>query len=201
MKSDLYSRRVEQSLIQIAIKIARRGDGALFVVVSGKKPQFRVLVKQNIKPFSVADNKNEKLVESLAIIDGALIVDSRGKLVAYGTMIKNAVPFKGFGTRHAAAISASRNNNTAILASEEERKVKIFKNGKYIMQLDALEKGIEKKVLPVSKFLESIGAGFLGTVGAATLIPSLGISILPGVIIFGGSYYAIKSLFDSMSKE
>lgn len=200
MKSTI-SRKIEEKLIHIAIKLARRGEGGLFVMAFGKKPEFKTLVKQNIKPFNVTEIKNEKLVESLATIDGAVIINDEGKLVAYGAMINNAVPFKGFGTRHAAALAASKNSNTSILSSEEERKVKIFKNGRYIMQLDALEKGIDKKVPSISRFFESIGAGFLGTIGAATLLPSLGITIIPGVIVFGGSYYAIKSIIDRLSKK
>lgn len=200
MKENI-NRRIEEKLIHIAIKLARRGEGGLFVISFGKKPEFKTLVEQNIKPFNVIQMKNEKLVESLAMIDGAVIINSEGELIAYGTMIRNAVPFKGFGTRHAAALAASKNNNTAILSSEEERKVKIFKNGRYIMQLDALEKGIEKEVPAISRFFESVGAGFLGTLGVATLLPGLGVTIIPGVIIFGGSYYALKSLLDKTIKK
>lgn len=193
--------KIEEKLIHVALKLARRGEGGLFVLVLGKKPEFKNLVKQNIKSFNVTETKNEKLVESLATIDGAVIINDEGKLVAYGAMIKNSLPFRGFGTRHAAAITASQNGNTAILSSEEERKVKIFKDGRYIMQLDALEKNIDKKIPAVSKFFESVGAGFLGTLGVATLLPGLGVTIIPGVIIFGGSYYALRSLLDKAMKK
>lgn len=200
MKTNV-NRKIEEKLIYIAIKLARRGEGGLFVIVSGKKPEFKTLVEQNIKPFNVTQMKNEKLVESLAMIDGAVIINREGELTAYGAMIRNSVPFKGFGTRHAAALTASKNGNTSILSSEEERKVKIFKNGKYIMQLDALERGIEKEVPSISRFFESVGAGFLGTLGAATLIPGWGVTIIPGVIIFGGSYYALRSILDKTIKK
>jgi hypothetical protein len=46
-----------------------------------------------------------------------------------------------------------------------------------------------------------VGAGFLGTLGVATLLPGLGVTIIPGVIIFGGSYYALKSLLDKTIKK
>jgi hypothetical protein len=193
--------KIEEKLIHVALKLARRGEGGLFILADGKRPEFKTLVKQNVKSFNVMEIKNEKLVESLATIDGAVIINNKGNLIAYGAMIKNSVPFKGFGTRHAAALTASKNENISILSSEEERKVKIFKNGRYIMQLDALEKGIDEKVPAVSKFFESIGAGFLGTLGVATLLPGLGVTIIPGVIIFGGSYYALKSILDKTIKK
>ena len=201
MKSKADIKRIEEKLIQIAIKLARKGEGGLFILVIGKKPPFRPLIKQNVKPFKVTETKNEKLIESLAMIDGAVIVNNKGVLIAYGAMIKDSMPFRGYGTRHAAAITASRGGNIAILSSEEERKVKIFKNGRYIMQIDALEKSIDKNLSKVGIFLESIGAGFLGTIGVVTLLPALGVTIIPGVIIFGGSYYAIKSFIEDLSKK
>jgi len=195
------SKKIEEKLIQIAIKLARRGEGALFVIVFGKKPAFRSLVKQNIKLFKVTEAKNEKLIESLATIDGALIVNKEGSLIAYGVMIKHDATFRGYGTRHAAAISASKNGNVAILSSEEERKVKIFKNGKYIMQLDALEKNIEKSIPKITTVLESLGAGFLGTIGVVTLVPALGVAFIPGVLIFSGSYFAVRKIIDKLKNK
>jgi len=96
-------------------------------------------------------------------------------------------------------MSASKNNNTSILCSEEERKIKIFKNGRYVMQIDALEKNIEKKTTNIATMLETIGAGFIGSIGAATLAPTLGIALIPGVVIFGGSYYAIKAILSKFN--
>ena len=200
-KANVSIKRIEERLIQTAIKLARKGEGGLFVIVSDKKPPFKLLIKQNIKPFKITETRNEKLTESLATIDGAVIVNKEGMLIAYGAMIKDSMPFRGHGTRHAAALAASRGNNVSILSSEEERKVKIFKNGRYIMQLDALEKNIENNLSQVGVFLESIGAGFLGTIGVVTLLPALGVTIIPGVIIFGSSYYAIKSLIEELSKK
>ena len=43
--------------------------------------------------------------------------------------------------------------------------------------------------------------GVIGTVGAATLVPVLGITLIPGIVIFGGSYYAIKSLVENLGKK
>jgi len=193
--------KIEEKLIRIALELAKQKEGALFVLVAGKAPRYHLLVEQSVKPFSVLNVKNDKLLKSIATIDGAVIIDKEGFLVAYGAMIAGARPFKGFGTRHAAALKASQNRNIVVLSSEEEQKVKLFKNGKYIMQLDALEKGIEQKVHDITILFESIGAGFLGTIGAAVLAPALGITLIPGVIIFGGSYYAIKKIIERARKS
>ena len=116
-------------------------------------------------------------------------------------MIKNTKAFSGFVTRHSAAFTASKNSNVAILCSEEERKIKIFRNGKYIMQIDALQKNVDKNIPRITTLFESLGAGFLGTIGAVTLAPALGITLIPGVLIFGGSYLAIKKIMGRIKRR
>lgn len=185
-------KEIENILIKIAIDIAKDGEGALFVI--GDNIKYTALLKQKISQFSVFDKGSAKLLKSLGTIDGALIINREGFIVDYGAMIKGAKPFLGYGTRHAAALTASKNNNISILCSEEEQKVKIFRNGKYIMQIDSLQKNVEKDVNKITNLFESIGAGFLGTIGAATLAPALGVTLIPGVVIFGSSYYLLKKI-------
>jgi len=57
------------------------------------------------------------------------------------------------------------------------------------MQIDALEKNVEKSVSGAIKMLETIGAGTIGAIGTSLLVPSLGITLLPGIIVFGSAYY------------
>ncbi len=189
MKKGENKKKIEELLIDVGLKIAKRGEGALFVMGN---VDYRPLVKQEVPPFNVM--KNPKLLESLAIMDGAVIVDKSGFMKAYGVMIKSKKVFKNFGTRHSAAISASKGGNTVIIISEEDRKVKILKNGKMIMQIDALQKNVEKSVHQAIKILESVGAGTVGVIGTSLLVPSLGITLLPGIVLFGSAYYLAKML-------
>jgi len=190
--------QIERIILKIAIEIAKSGEGALFVI--GEDIKYEKLIKQKFTKFKIFDNGAEKILKGLAVIDGAVIINRKGQLIDYGVMIKKTSPFLGYGTRHSAAMTASKNGNISVLASEEERKVKVFKNGKYMMQIDALHKNVEKQVSTVSKILESTGAGVLGTIGAATLAPTLGFALIPGIIIFGGSYYALKVFIDKYKK-
>src|SRR3989344_4306167 len=152
MKMDKI-KKIEEKILKIAIEIARAGEWAMFVI--GKKPQYSRLLKQKFNKFSVFSKGADKILKSLAVIDGAVIINSKGFVLDYGAMIKNVKKaFTGYGTRHAAAMTASKYNNIVILYSEEERKVKIFKDGKYMMQIDALEKNVEKSVGKVSGILE-----------------------------------------------
>lgn len=182
-------KKLEEVLIQVGLRIAKRGEGALFVVGD---VEYKPLVDQKVPPFKIIDNP--KLLESLALMDGAVIVDFNGNMKAYGVKIKSTKVFKNFGTRHSAALSASKKGNLVVVISEEDRKVKILKEGKMVMQIDALQKDVEKTVPGAVDFLESIGAGTIGTIGTSLLVPTLGLTFLPGVVIFGSAYYLIKFL-------
>jgi DNA integrity scanning protein DisA with diadenylate cyclase activity len=181
---------LQEVLVQVGLRIAKRGEGALFVVGDTK---YKVLVDQSVPPFKVAENP--KLLESLALMDGAVIINHDGFVEAYGAMIKSTTTFKNFGTRHSAGLSASKKKgNLVVLISEEDKKVRILREGKMMMQIDALQKNVEKSVPEVIHLLESVGAGTLGTIGTSLLVPSLGLALLPGVIVFGSAYYLAKAL-------
>lgn len=182
-------KKLEETLIQIGLRIAKRGEGALFVVGSA---EYKPLVGQNVPNFKAISNP--KLLESLALMDGAVVITREGIMEAYGVMIKSKSTMRNFGTRHSAALSASKGENIVVLVSEEDKKVKILKNGKMVMQFDSLQKGVEESVSNAVNLLESIGAGTLGAVGAGILVPSLGVTLLPGIIVFGSAYYLGKML-------
>ncbi len=193
-QEDKILKKIEEKILKIAIEIVREGNGALFIIGNTK---YRRMMKQKFQPFSVFDKGAEKTLKGLAGVDGAVIISKNGEVKDYGAMIKSERTFIGYGTRHSAGYSASKNNNIAILCSEEERKIRIFRNGKYIMQLDALQKDIQENTFKIASMLETIGAGFLGTVGVVTLAPTLGITLIPGVVIFGGSYYVIRKIINA----
>lgn len=181
---------LNEKIIEVALKIAKRGEGALIVV---GKCEYTPLVKQEVKPFNILDNP--KLLESLALMDGAVILDKFGILEAYGVKIKSNKIFPNFGTRHSAGMSASSNNGTtAYVISEEDKKIRVFKGGRQVMQIDALEKKIETKISEAARILETIGAGTLGSVGASILLPTLGIAFVPGIIVFATSYWVINEI-------
>lgn len=189
-------KELEETLVQVGLRIAKRGEGALFVVGDVR---YRLLIDQSVPPFKASDNP--KLLESLALIDGAVIIDKKGYVKAYGAMIKSTSTIKNFGTRHSAAVTASKHKgNLVVIVSEEDKKVKILKEGKMIMQLDALQKNIEKSIPQAVRILESVGAGTLGVLGTSLLVPALGITLLPGVAIFGSAYYLGKILSEKLWK-
>jgi hypothetical protein len=184
-------KKVEEVLIEIALKIAKNHKGCIFVIES-EPIKYNLLMEQDIKTFNVCDN--QRRVETLAMMDGAIIVSPEGDIKAYSAQIADVKAYPGFGLRHSSSYTASLPGNTVILASEEDAKVRIFKNGKLVMQLDALEKNIQYKTSDAVSILESIGIGTLGTIGTSLMIPTLGLSLIPGILIFGTSHYLIKQL-------
>ncbi len=188
-------KKLEETLIQVGLRIAKRGEGALFVVGEVK---YTPLINQSVPPFKAADNP--KLLESLALMDGAIILNKKGFVTAYGVKIKSTKVFKNFGTRHSAAISAATGDNIVVIISEEDKKVRVMKKGKTVMQIDALQRNVEKDVPKAVEVFETIGAGTVGAVGTSILFPPLGVAILPGIVFFGSAYYLGKLIKKKISK-
>jgi len=189
-------KEIEETLIQVGLRIAKRGEGALFVIGD---TEYEPLVEQSVPPFLITENP--KLLESLALMDGAVILNHNGIMIAYGVKIKSTKTFKNFGTRHSAGLSAATGENIVVLVSEEDKKIRILQKGKMIMQIDALQKDVEKSVSPAVDLLESIGAGTIGTIGTSLLVPALGIALLPGIVVFGSAYYLGKILTKMFHKR
>lgn len=194
-KIDKNFKKLEETLIQVGLRIAKRGEGALFVVGEVK---YTPMVNQSIPPFKAVENP--KLLESLALMDGAVIINKKGFICAYGARIKSTKVLKNFGTRHSAGLSAATGDNLVVIVSEEDKKIKILKKGKMIMQIDALQKDVEQNVSHAVNILETVGAGTIGSIGTSLFLPALGIAFLPGVILFGSVYIIGKVIKKNIKK-
>ena len=184
------NKEIEETILDTCIKIGKRGEGAIILIGDAKCSP---LVNQSVTPFMITENP--KLLESLALMDGAVIIAPNGMLKYYGVKLEvGNVIMRNFGTRHSAAMSASMiKGNTVFVVSEEDRKVRILKDGKRIMEVDSLTKGIEKQIPEISKIFESTGFGAISTFGIGLLAPAVGLMLLPGVVIFSGLHYLIKN--------
>lgn len=187
-------KEIEKILIKVGIEIAKKGEGALLII--SNTVNYRRMLKQKVEEFSLFDPGARKLLVSIATIDGAVIINHNGIVVDYGVKVGSKRVLRGFGTRHAAAYSASFHKSTiAVLVSQEEKKVKVFSKGKIVAQIDALEKNVEKKVDEVHNVLESVGVGTISSLSLTALAPTLGIAIFPGILLFGIPYYIFKKLY------
>ena len=192
----LINMELNEEIVKVCLKIIKRGEGALIVI---GKVDYTPLVKQEVPSFNIIDNP--KLLESLALMDGAVIIKPNGMLEAYGVKIQTGLKvLMNFGTRHNSGLSASmRNGNISYVVSEEDSKLRIFKLGKLIMEIDGKQKDIEKRIPEINKIMESIGWGTAGMIGAGLLAPVIGITIVSGLTIFvatTGLTYTIKKFQD-----
>lgn len=182
--------KVQALSIQVASEVARQHEGALIVI--GDTRSYQLLFPNFFSKgkISVFDDGMEKVLVKLAQIDGAIILNNSGIIKAYGARLTKSSSFKGAGTRHSAAKGISQEKGiVAILASEEDKVVRVFKNGNIAAEINPNTKGVENNVSKLVKFMNSPEGAVAA--GAAIAIPFLGI---PGVVVFAGTYYVAKNL-------
>lgn len=190
-------KQVEKTLIEVALRIAREGKGCMFII-QDQPVKYKLLIENDIKPFNILEPQNKRRLEILALqTDGACIFDLKGNLIVHSANILNVKTLKGWGTRHSAGYTASRNGNIVILASEEDRKVrefkKEFKNEGFI-QIDPYARNINKSIDEIVNVdvWESIKVGAVGSLGLTLIIPTLGIPLVTGVVFIGTGHFLYK---------
>lgn len=195
---------LEEEIINVCIKIAKRGEGAMFIL-GDNLTDFEFLVNQEIKRFNIIDNP--KTTESLALQDGAVWIDTNGFIKGYAIAMTRIIPERNRGTRHASAVYASKNGNKVFLVSQEEKIIKIYYKSSLLMEINSLKEKIEYKTKEVVNILENMGIGGMATIATATASPALynsifglsqttplGLAILPGIVVFGSIGYIIRLL-------
>ncbi len=192
--------RTCEILLEIGKRIAKQRKGALFVVTSRNKFKgvYEQLFPQVHIPYSIDKKGIGAIIEKLATLDGATLVSSDGKVVAYGVRLKFSKAVKGFGTRHAAAsgITNAIKNSTAILVSEEVNWIKVFKNGRLILEMDpAAETSIRVKH-KITRFITDNDTALLAAAGASAALLGAG-----PVLVVGGTYLAVRGAAGIIRKK
>ena len=188
-------KKIEKVLLDTAIKLSANGIGSISVFNIGNMVKYDDLFEKDVEPFNIVEYPRR--FEIVSGVDGACIINKEGRLISYSAMIKNAKPYRGFGTRHAASYTASLGGNIVIMTSEEDRKVRVFRDGALVMQIDPTEKEVKKKTSHAINLMESVGVGTLGVIGTSVLVPTLGLTLIPGIIFFGTAHNLGKFLFNT----
>ncbi|MCC7570456.1 DNA integrity scanning protein DisA nucleotide-binding domain protein [Candidatus Micrarchaeota archaeon] len=194
--------QLEKTVIDIALDVAREGKGALFVIGNLKKGKDYVCMYPNLfekNHMSLLKKGMGPIVKNLSGLDGAIIINTDGKILAYGARIKHQKNIPGFGTRHAAARGISNTGALAITASEENHIVRIFKQGSIIMEINPYTKTVRKNLDKIVSILNSpetsaMVAGALGSAFIAGAVTAT--AVLPGVIVFTGGYVVSRKIMD-----
>ncbi len=147
------TQEVFQAVLNLALELAHRGRegkpiGTIFVL--GDEERVMQLSKQMvINPFkgyteeesNILNLDLKETIREFSAIDGAFIIGANGHVLAAGRYLNAAseeesVP-RGLGSRHMAAGGITAlTNAVAIVIAESSGDVRIFKNGRIIMEIE-----------------------------------------------------------------
>lgn len=190
---------VVDRLLTLAKRLAKAGEGAMFVIARPEKVLSQVAMHypQLRHDGSVLDEGMDAVIAKLATLDGAVVVSPEGQLLAYGARIEQQRTLPGFGTRHAAAKGYTDYDAeaTVILASEESGWVKVFQKGSPVVEIDPAD--VEATTIAkLSRYLVSKDAAILTAAGISAATLGLG---GVGLLVLGGSYIVVRTAFDTLS--
>ncbi len=196
----LIKEEVYNIVLELAKDIARETMGALFVIGPKKKfhGTYEPLYPEIIKGHYLHEKGMRIIIEKLAELDGAFLIAEDGELLAFGARIRKAASIPGYGTRHAAAagITMTLPEATAIVVSEEVSWIRVFQEGKIILEMDSSETP-PTVMNHIINFITDHDTTILTTAGATGLI--LG-GFLP-VVVVSGTYLAIKTATGIIQKS
>ncbi|MEI8364717.1 MAG: diadenylate cyclase [archaeon] len=175
-------------------EMAKQKKGSFFIVTKDNISSKYELLYPDLflgKDVSIFDKSTKPVLLALAETDGAIIINDDGRIIAYGAKIKKTIVLFGHGTRHSAARGISTNKNVvAIISSEEDGQIRIFKEGKLLAEINP-ETGKDRK------FMEKIGELIskpdlqVATAGGVSSL-LLGLNPILAGAIFTGSFIITK---------
>lgn len=192
--------RVYNALLDISKNLAQQKKGALFIIAQKENfnGTYDCLYPKMLSTHHLFDKGAKELIQKLAELDGAFLLSHYGELVAFGARIKNSIPLKGHGTKHAAATGITKKikDSTAILVSEETNWIKVFRNGAIILEMDGTKDQPKTTTSKILSFLTDNDTALITTAGASAAV----VGFLP-VVIVSGTYLAIKTASGIIKKS
>jgi DNA integrity scanning protein DisA with diadenylate cyclase activity len=149
-----------KAVVELAVEIGREGReghpvGTMFVVGDHRK-----VMKQSrpmgFDPFhgysatekSLRDRRVREEIKEIAQLDGAIIIDASGDVVAGRRYIDSPATgitmSKGLGSRHWAAAAVTKSTKAvAIVVSQSSGTVRIFQNGQIMLRIEPLRRAMK----------------------------------------------------------
>ena len=195
----LDKKKVYYEVLEIAKELAKKKKGTLFVIAPKHKFKrtYRLLYPQVLSNHYINEKGMKPVLEKFAELDGAILIGNDGALVAYGAMLRYIKTLQGFGTKHAAAagITMHIKDSTAVLVSEGLDWIKVFQNGKIVVEMDSGDKpvSLERKII---SFLTERDTALITTAGASAAI----LGFAP-VLVISGTYLVVKTATGMIKKN
>jgi len=149
LKFDSVNTEVLSYVIDLAIELGYEGVegksiGAIFVI--GDSDNVMKLSRPiSYDPFeksyaNIMDENARSAIKALAKLDGAFVINNDGQIIAASRYLDaptNGIDIpKGLGARHISAASMTKNTNAiAVVLSETDKKVRLFKDGKLMAEI------------------------------------------------------------------
>ena len=138
------------AMYRVALELALRRSGGLLVVASSREGGRRLVVSKGDllgsprRPAEerqldaslegqVVQRADRRIVADLASVDGALIVDRTGRLMAYGAMVRTSSSASTQGARSRAAVAASRLGLAMKVSSDGG--IAVYRHGNLVVSL------------------------------------------------------------------
>jgi len=181
-------------VLSLANKYALEKKGSLFIITKKNISRYYEQLYPDLfsdKNISIKDKETQIVIDVLANLDGAFIIDETGRVVTYGAKIKKTKVFLGHGTRHSAALGiTSVNDVMSILSSEEDGMVRIFKNSRIVAELNPKTGEDRKFVEKLANLFSKAEIQVATSGGVASLL--MGLNPLLAGAIFTGSWIITK---------
>jgi|SRR3989344_2030265 len=201
MRGDSARRQeVYSFLLELCHDLAERKLGGIFIISSPRSFSrlYEPLYPQYLYDRYLFDKGARALLLKLAELDGAFLIGDRGQLVAFGARIKKSQALPGYGTKHAAAVGITSHlaQATALLVSEENQWIKVFREGKVILELDPSQRSPSSLTQKVVSFLTDHDTALLASAGASAALAG----VFP-VVIISGTYLAFRTASGILRKN
>ncbi len=149
-----------KAVVDLAVDIGREGRegrpvGTMFVVGDTRKVMkqsspmgFDPLRGYSLKEKSLRDRHVREAIKEIAQLDGAIIVDLKGFVVAACRRINSPATgltlSKGLGSRHWAAAAVTKDTKAiAVVVSQSSGTVRIFDNGQVVLPIAPLRRAMK----------------------------------------------------------
>jgi hypothetical protein len=127
------------------------------------------------------------IIRKLASLDGAMVISQRGELLHFGATLTHSRNFVGHGKRHAFALGTTSHdgNVVCILASEEDGRIRTFRNGLLVAEIS------EETKLPIStrhRLVELLTSRVTSLIIASGIAASLlTVNPIPAIVTISGT--------------
>ncbi len=140
----LDSYRVVSRLLFLLTELALEGVegdrvGTLCVVSDEARGMYRTTLPLRVENVNVMTEEGGRVLKALSRLDGAIVVNSDGRVEAVGAIfdVSSESVRPGLGARHTTALHVSRELNCPVIVLSESGRVRLYYRGREVLEVPA----------------------------------------------------------------